>query len=123
MKQTTAAVIVCIIAGTISAIVAGVYLMSYTPWQHPQYLTSGVQFLGVALIFFAVPAVMAVIWGLRQFRRAAAASGLTPFQMAIARWFAMEAIHLYWHEHNEREAQRLTDSVMGPAERRDPWQT
>lgn len=121
MRLSTAIGTGCVIGGGIVTIFAGIHLMNYSPWQHPQDLTTGVQLLGVALALFGVPAVMIAIWALRQFRQAAAASGLTPLQMAIARWFAMEAIHLAWHEHNEREAERLTESVMGPVVRKNPW--
>jgi hypothetical protein len=121
MKLKTHLILGSILAGLACTVWSAVYLLNYSSWQHPAYLNDGIQLFGLALLFFAVPVIMAVMWGIRAFWRAAAASGMTPFQMAIAKWFAMEAVHLYWHEHNEQEAARLTESVMGPAERKDPW--
>lgn len=102
---------------------AGTYLMRYNSWQpsHEQYLGDGIRMLGAALAFASVPVIMVIAWGIGQFRRAAAASGLSPLQLAIVKWIGMEAVHVAWHEHNEHEADELTASVMGPKERKDPW--
>jgi hypothetical protein len=78
-----------------------------------------VQLGGAALILFAVPAAMIVVWFFRQVRAQARSLGLTPGQAALAEFALMEFVHHEWAEHNRAWSARLTDSVMGP-ERRQP---
>lgn len=121
MKLKTYLILGSVVTGLGLTIWSAAYLLNYSSWQHPAYLNDGIQLFGLALVCFAVPAFMAIMWGLRAFWRAAAASGLSPLQLAIIKWVGMEAVHLAWHEHNERVAAELTASVMGPVERKDPW--
>jgi len=95
--------------------------LSYNAWSNPGALNLMVQWGAAAVAFFMIPAAMLVIWFARLVIREVSASGLTPGQVAVGEAVLMAGASYEWHKHNERVSERLTESVMGPTERRDPW--
>lgn len=118
MRPKTAIALTATAGGLAMTACAGVYLMDYNPWDAPQDLTDGIRCLGVALVLFIVPAAMIITWFARELCRQARQMNLNSWQAALVEFAVMEAVHHEWSKANAEWSQRLTDSVMGPAERK-----
>lgn len=114
MRTKTAVALAATAGGTVMTAYAGIYLMNYSPWEHPQDLTDGIRCLCVAVALLLVPAAMIVHWFIGEVRRQARQVNLSPW-VQIA---ALEIVHHEWSEANRRWSAELTDSVMGPSERK-----
>jgi len=121
MRIKTAVGVTSAAFGLGCVIAAGINGLDYNAWTNPGALNRMVQFGGAALILLAVPTSMIIIWFGREFGRAVRRSGLTPGQVTVIGVVGMTAAEYEWARHNERVSERLTESVMGPTERRDPW--
>jgi hypothetical protein len=120
MKTATTVALGSAAGSAASVVMAAVEGLRYSPWGDPGALDLMVRLVAAALLLAVFPAALLVVTAARQFGRAARASGLTPLQMALGEAVVMTAVDYAWHEHNVREAARLTDSVMGP-ERTGLW--
>lgn len=88
--------------------------LRYSPWGNPGALDTAVQLAALALACLAVPAVMTLVWAVRQARQSVQGLGLTPAQAAVGALALAEIVQEIWAEANDEEARRLTASVMGP---------
>lgn len=114
MTAKTAVALVSVAGGLGCTVGAGYEGLHYSELDNPAALNHMVQLGGAALILFAVPAAMIVIWFCRQLRAQARSLGLTPGQAALAEFAVMELVHHEWAKHNREWSERLTERVMGP---------
>lgn len=114
MSMKAVAGVACTIGGAACVIGTGVEGLRYSSWGDPGAMTVCVALFWAALAQLAVPAVMIVVWFVREARRYARQVNLSPW-VEVA---AMEVLHHEWSKANSEWSARLTDSVMGPAERK-----
>lgn len=120
MRPKTAVILISIaglLTSWITAVAAG---LNYSAWADPGALTIAVRWFFAGLLFLVVLIALLVISAFRKFRRTAAASGLSPWQLALGEAAVIAVADYAWHEHNRRESAKLTKSVMGP-ERTELW--
>lgn len=120
MRTKTAIALACTAGGLGCTIGAGYEGLHYSAWANPGALNYMVQLAGAALVLFAVPAAMAVIWVVRQYARTMRGLGLTPAQSLAVQVSLAAVVGEIWAEHNREWSERLTESVMGP-ERDGQW--
>jgi len=118
MRAKTAVALVSIAGGLGCTVGAGYEGLHYSAWANPGALGHMVQLAGAALILFAVPAAMIVVWFCRQLAAQARSLGLTPGQAALAEFAVMELVHHEWAKRNREWSAQLTESVMGPERNR-----
>jgi hypothetical protein len=114
MRAKTAVALASIAGGLGCVVGAGYEGLHYSSWANPGALNYMVQLGGAALVLFAVPAAMIVIWFCRQLGAQARALGLSPAQAAVAEVAVMELVHREWARRNREWSEHLTESVMGP---------
>lgn len=95
--------------------------LRYSSWGDPGAMTAVVALFWLAVVLFAVPAVMLVAWFAGELRREARDLGLTPGQAALLQAGAMEVVHHEWARRNREWSSHLTDSVMGEPREQEPW--
>lgn len=115
MRLKTAAGLSSLAAGLGCLVAAGYEGLHYSSWANPGALDGMVRWGGAALVFFAVPAAMIVIWFARELHRQAGKLGLSPMQAAMIEFAVMEVAHRRWSDYNQAWSDELTQSVMGPA--------
>jgi hypothetical protein len=114
MRLKTAAGLASTVAGLGCLVAAGYEGLHYSAWADPGALGGMLRWGGAALVFFAVPAALAVIWFARELHREAGKLGLSPAQAAMIQLAVMEAAHREWSRYNQEWSEELTQSVMGP---------
>jgi len=114
MKPKTAAALASIAGGLGCLVAAGYEGLHYSAWADPGALNGMVRWGAAALILFAVPAAMIVIWFAGELNRASRRLGLSPGEAALIQFAVMETAHHEWAKYNREWSGRLTDSVMGP---------
>lgn len=114
MKTKTAAALASVAGGLGCTVTAAYEGLHYSPWADPGALTGMVRWGAVALILFAVPAAMIVIWFAGELHRAAGRLGLSPAQTALVEFAVLETAHHEWSKYNQAWSDHLTESVMGP---------
>jgi hypothetical protein len=114
MRLKTAAGLASTAAGLGCLIAAGYEGLHYSAWADPGALGGMLRWGGGALVLFAVPAAMIVIWLARELHREAGRLGLSPMQAAMVELAVMEVAHHEWRRVNQEWSEELTRSVMGP---------
>lgn len=120
--RTKTTVVTCLVlaAGSLGCLIGGVTEgLRYSSWGDPGALTIGLRLLLAGVVLAVLVAVLVFAAAVRSIRRKG--TRLSAGQVAAGA-AALGVADYYWHEHNVREAARLTESVMGPERTGEsPW--
>lgn len=114
MRAKTAAALASAAGGTILITGGACEAMRYSSWADPGAVNIGLRLALAGAALLAVPAVMIVIWFLRELHRDLRRAGLSARQAALVEAAAMGIAGHEWAKYNREWSERLTESVMGP---------